>query len=58
MMANVVIKIGDGGTEIPKKVIEILDTLMSAGTVSANITMAVDGVRYTVAYSEVPEVKE
>ena len=55
MMANVIIRIGDNGQDIPVQVIEAINTMMSLGVTSAQVTLTIDEVDYVITYDIIKE---
>ncbi len=56
IMANVFIRIGDGGTDVPDEVVVAINSFMCAKFKKATVTMVVNGVEYYIDYRET-EVK-
>lgn len=55
MMANVIIRIGDNGQDVPVQVIEAINTMMSLGVTSAQVTLTIDEVDYVITYDIIKE---
>ena len=55
MMANVIIRIGDNGQDVPVQVIEAINTMMSLGVTSAQVTLTIDEVDYVITYDTIKE---
>lgn len=55
MMANVIIKIGDNGQDVPVQVIEAINTMMSLGVTTAQVTLTIDDVDYVITYDIIKE---
>ncbi|MBQ7391350.1 MAG: hypothetical protein IJV73_01570 [Clostridia bacterium] len=58
MMANVIIRIGDNGQDVPAQVIETINTMMSLGVTSAQVTLTIDEVDYVITYDIIKEDKK
>ncbi len=50
MMANVLITVGNNGTDVPNEVIEAINAIMRSGISVAHAEMTVDGVNYAIDY--------
>lgn len=50
MMANVLITVGNNGTDVPNEVIEAINAIMRSGISDAHAEMTVDGVNYAIDY--------
>lgn len=50
MMANVLITVGNNGTDVPNEVIEAINAIMRSGISVAHAEMTVDGVEYAIDY--------
>lgn len=55
MMANVIIRIGDNGQDVPVQVIEAINTMMSLEVTSAQVTLTIDDVDYVITYDIIKE---
>lgn len=55
MIANVIIRIGDNGQDVPVQVIEAINTMMSLGVTSAQVTLTIDEVDYVITYDIIKE---
>ena len=55
MIANVIIRIGDNGQDVPVQVIEAINTMMSLGVTSAQQTLTIDEVDYVITYDIIKE---
>ena len=50
MLANVLITVGNNGTDVPNEVIEAINAIMRSGISVAHAEMTVDGVNYAIDY--------
>lgn len=50
MMADVFIKIGDNGKDVPDEVIEAINAILRSGLSTVRATITVNGVEYIIEY--------